>query len=442
MKDTRASARDRLLQLRAVAVRNRWIVLITAVAFCLRLTWLLFANPVPVSDFLEYLQLARDIADHGQYGYPVPTAYRLPFYPAVLAVLVLIRDSVFWLSLFNVALSTSICVLLYAVTRRVGGSQGTSLTAAVICAVYPQFVLLSPVLASEHLVVVLILSSFLVGTSTWGRLTFRMVGTGTLVGLAVLTRGDGAMLGLVVLAFVVTTTWRRYGRGWRPILACVAAFAAGAALVVLPWVVRNEVVMGPGTFLGGNGGQVFWYGHNPDGYGFVPLDQTPMAGLGERDVQRKAWELGLQHVRENPGSVLSSAYHGTTELFAPSLQEYGLFWSSRDADRQLLDHVEPIYATLKTAVVAGAWFLLLVPVLSLLNRRAVGHGLVFTAGAFVLANWLFYAVFFLGNPRYRFVSDVFLAMLAAGVLRVIVAGTGRPTSSADLDVPVRDGRST
>lgn len=416
------------LRLTEVALRNRWIILILLLALSLRLAWLSFAEPLPISDFREYLELARGIADHAQYGYPEPTAYRLPFFPAILALILLVRDSVFWLSAFNVILSTAICFLIYRVTRRVSASRETALVAAGIAAIYPQFVFLSPVLASEHLLIVLVLSAFLVGTGPLARRPWGMLSTGAVIGFATLTRGDGAIFGIVVLGFSMAPLLVDKRHGWRRVIRCAGAFMAGAVLVVLPWIIRNEVVMGPGTGPGGNAGQAFWYGHNPEGYGFVPVSQTPMAGLGERELQRKAWELALTHIRENPESLVDSMVNGTLQIFAPNMQESGLFWSTRNSDRQVAAHVEHLYAPFRGLSVAGAWALLIVPLLSFLNIKAVGRSLVVTAAAFVGTNWLFYAVAFLGHPRYRFVADIFLAMLAAGVIRVVAESHTRPSS--------------
>lgn len=280
---------------------HRWIFGITFVAFIVRLAWLLYAQPVPISDFQQYLDAARNLVEHGQYGYPEPTAYRLPFYPVVLAGLSLISSSVGWLSLCSVVLSASMCVLVYASSRRVEVPRGTGYVAAGICAVYPQFVFFSPVLASEHLLVVLLLVAFLLGTSVGIPRFLRFSLSGLVVGAAVLTRGDAALYGMIVLASSFLAS--REGdetRAWSVQAGQVAAFGAAMLIAVSPWIIRNHIVMGPGTGLGGNSGQVFWYGHNPQGYGFVPLGETPMAGLGERETQERAWELALDYIRENP----------------------------------------------------------------------------------------------------------------------------------------------
>ena len=82
----------------------RLIWLILLLGFALRLAWLLFARPVPVSDFEGYRQLAINLLDRHFFGFSTPKAYRLPGNPAFLALAMLVSRSVIWLSFANVLL--------------------------------------------------------------------------------------------------------------------------------------------------------------------------------------------------------------------------------------------------------------------------------------------------------------------------------------------------
>src|SRR6478672_7311227 len=98
---------------------NRWLLVIVAVALVSRLAWFAYTRPNVVSDYREYLEAARVLRRHARYGYPTPTAHRLPLYPILLAALLLVSSDVAWLSLWSVLLSTAICPLLYVVGRRI-----------------------------------------------------------------------------------------------------------------------------------------------------------------------------------------------------------------------------------------------------------------------------------------------------------------------------------
>lgn len=414
-------------------------------AFSLRLGWLLIAEPIPVSDFAQYQHNAFDLLDHGQYGYPEPTAYRLPLLPLLLAGSAIVSRSAFWLSLTTVTLSTVIVLQISGVVFRLGGSRTAARAAMIIAAVIPQFVLFAPVLASEHLLGVLVLWGLLAATHPRRSLTGRIVRVGLLSGAATLTRGDGALYG-VVLYVIAVMHEARQGLGAMPKARVWvrqgAVFALLFALTVSPWIIRNELIVERGTLLGGNAGQVFYYGHNPIRYGYIPLSETPMAGLSERETQREAWRLGLDYVVENPTSIVTSALLGSSELLSPGLQTYGIYWSTRnerwftdDPDRTATrPDLKSLFDPLRGLSILGAWFLTITAPLALF---AGWTRLLKLVTIFVAANWVFYALIFLGNPRFRYMVDVFLIMAAGRTISVLLKERRRNAGSS-TDAP-QDG---
>ena len=184
---------------------HRSLLLIVALAFVLRLAWFLYSRPIVLSDFRQYLESAQVLRQHGQYGYPTPTAHRLPLYPVLLAGLLLVSSRVAWLSLWSVLLSTAICPLLYVVGRRVGLSLRAALIAALIYAVVPNFVFYTPVLASEYLLAILVLSAFVVASGHRFHPPVRFLVVGILIGAATLTRGDGLVYGVIALVWGIAT---------------------------------------------------------------------------------------------------------------------------------------------------------------------------------------------------------------------------------------------
>src|SRR5262249_22983335 len=127
--------------------------------FAGRLAWMLYAQPEPISDFADYRSLAVDLVEHGQYGFPEPTARRPPGYPFFLAGMMLISRSVWWLSLANVVVSSCTCLLVYLLAKYLFQSTNLALVSAFLCSVNPQFVAYSPTLASENVFPLLILGA-------------------------------------------------------------------------------------------------------------------------------------------------------------------------------------------------------------------------------------------------------------------------------------------
>ena len=144
----------------------------------------------------------------------------------------------------------------------------------VVYALLPNAIFFAPVLASEHLLAVLVLGALLVATSQWAQPPARFLVAGVLTGGATLTRGDGLVYGLVSLVFGLMFLHRSTARGvrlslWWPVVARLGgAFTFGVVIVLAPWVIRNELVIGRGTMLGGRSGVNFFFAHNPQpGFG-------------------------------------------------------------------------------------------------------------------------------------------------------------------------------
>ena len=231
--------------------------MILGLGFLLRLGWLMYARPVPVSDFAGYYSLAENLLDHGFFGFSEPSAYRLPGYPFFLAMMMLISRGVLWLSFTNVLLSTALIALIYAITWRLIPNQKVALIAAGIAAIYPIFVFFAPILASEHLFSLLFFSGLLVLLSPRLPGVLRAVLAGLAFGLAMLVRGE-VIYYLPILALAIFFLFQR----WSQRLSILVIMGACWLLVVFPWYLRNQAVIGPGSGMSTSGGLMFYYGHH------------------------------------------------------------------------------------------------------------------------------------------------------------------------------------
>ena len=96
------------------------IYLIIALAFLIRLGWIVFAPALPISDFAWYDQVAGQVVQ-GR-GYSVggsPTAFRVPGYPLFLAgIYMMFERSLFFAKLASVLLGTLTVFLVYLLGRR------------------------------------------------------------------------------------------------------------------------------------------------------------------------------------------------------------------------------------------------------------------------------------------------------------------------------------
>lgn len=178
------------------------ILVIIGAGFLVRLAWLLHADPVPVSDFHNYRTLALDILDHRQFGYPEPTSFFLPLHPLYLSVFAFFSRSDVWLGFSMVVLGTVSIALIYLGAIKILGTRRAALVAAGVFAFFPTFVAFSPVLATEHLFIVLMLGAVAAVTRLDEAPHLYAVVAGLLVGGAILTRGEAVFYVPATLFFI------------------------------------------------------------------------------------------------------------------------------------------------------------------------------------------------------------------------------------------------
>lgn len=410
--------------------RNHRLILavILLVGLALRLGWLLYARPVPVSDFANYYEVAAGILDHGQFGYPAPSAVRLPGWPMAMAILMLVSQSVLWLSLANVLLSTAACGMVYVLACQLTGRRAAALLAAAGCAVYPTFIFYSPVLASEQLYSVLLLGALIVimrarqSRQAWLR---RSLVAGALLGAACLTRGE-AMIAAPFLALLLIHRQDRHQNPKRLAVVPALAMLAVMALVMIPWYVRNRIVMGSGAGLTTGSGVNLYFGHNPVSYGYHEEPNTLLDDPDEMVRNRAGLDGAMRYIRQNPASLWRSAVLGTAGLF--SRPDYALTWSTRSADGALGHRPAKPLALIypcSRLLAAGWWALAALAALAVLTiRRWAPWGLACVA-LYMAGSWICNAVIGFGCDRFRYPVDHLLIIAAAMTIMLGFDAMGR-----------------
>ena len=197
--------------------------------------------------YTVYYEMAQNILHHaacciGDPGQPdAMYAFRPPLYPLIIDAmcgLSLVSASLF---VIFVALVSTLCVaLVYCITARMA-SLRAALLSACFYAGYPYAFVHDTQPQENVLLNVLSLgmvASLLLGFDTT-KLKYFFV-AGILTGAAVLTRISHSAVGLVLFCVVLWTLRRGHAQAWKASLA----FVMGGLLVVGPWLVRNEVLLG------------------------------------------------------------------------------------------------------------------------------------------------------------------------------------------------------
>jgi hypothetical protein len=371
---------------------------------------MVYATPVPVSDFEEYRQLADGLVRYHQYGYPQSTAYRLPGYSFFMATFVAINRSVTWLSLVNIFLSTALTYLVFSVAWHITGNSRVALVSGWISALNPTFVFFAPILASEHLFTLLVFGGLLTLLSP--RLTppWRSVISGLLLGLAVLTRGEALFyFPVMILASVLYHPDHRK-RYSQPIIIAFIGF-----FIVFPWFLRNRSTFGPGAGLSTSGGVMFYYAHHDRRLDWQTLLKTTLDGLDEVDRSRRGYQLGIEYLRSAgfPTIVIDTLI-STLRLYVPN--GYPVLWSlylprpSPDSPYPLKPLVGSTFFIWLTMM--GYLFIAVLALLSpLFVKKYPAKMWVIPLGV-VTMNWACYALIFTSTSRYRYTAEAMFCILA------------------------------
>lgn len=399
---------------------------VLASAAGLRLAWLAYAQPVPVSDAAHYLNWARQLLAHGQFGHPEPTAYTLPGYPAFLALLWWLHDSVAWLQLAQVGLAVLTAWLVARLAGRLfPGRPRVALLAAAVYALYPSFVFSAPLFLSENLFTPLMLATLLVALGPWPGLP-AAAAAGLLLGAAMYVRGETAVYAPVVFFIFLLDRGRAGERLPRRAAAALVVFLVTVAAIT-PWLLRNQAVMGAAG-LTTNSGLSLYLGNNPHGYNNVHHTPDAPRHLGEVERNRAARRAALEYLSAHPERIPLLVARKTYHLLRPTRMP--VYWASRAEHRagseqggypakdlpglRLWEWVCALgWVGLAGLCLAFPWSL------GMWNRRAG-----WVVGAMLAGNWLLYGVVFVGLARYRYFLEVMLCLVAATVLARWLPGRG------------------
>jgi len=297
-----------------------------AVALCLRIAWILAFESRPVSDFSSYYAYAVSLM-RGE-GYRSDgwlTAYFPPGYPAWLSgVFLLFGPSVFAAKCVNVLLQGASLLLIYAVARRLFASETVGRLALLIYALHPNSVAYVGLLASENLFIPLMLFGYL--CLLWPERRGSDIAAGLVFGWAALTRVQGLLLPLLFFLLTLPAAIRQHAvAGWAR--RCLFAHAA-LALVVLPWVARNYLVVHRPLLTTTTGVNLF-IGNNPDANGeyvwTARMNAMVPPSTDEVPADLICATLACRFIREHPGRIIALL---PSKLYLLYLTDWdGILWT-------------------------------------------------------------------------------------------------------------------
>lgn len=236
--------------------RMPWMLLLLIVLLAFFLRWGVWMKNLTdftlKGDALNYHIMAHQIVEDGVYGYALgrksgePNAYVTPGYPLFLsAVYAVVEDPYRQISVvrgIQVLVGSLTCVLAYLVVHRLLRRNDVALLTAFFVAIYPPYVQSAIQLLTEVLALAtLLLYGWLAVVAFETRKAAHHFAAGVALALHVLVRP--VLLPVAILPFLFALRSEAWRGRWREWATAGAWTAFGFVLLMLPWWVRNAVVL-------------------------------------------------------------------------------------------------------------------------------------------------------------------------------------------------------
>ncbi len=275
------------------------LALIVALGLGLRAYRVVEPLGAPGADSHAYYALSKALYTEGSYGGPTfrdssdwspgaPLLYAAAFYATGGP-----REGV--ARIVEALLGAAAIVVVFLLGERLGG-RTAGLIAALGVAVYPPFIHSTGELMSEPPAILTLPAAVL--TFLWAGERERLRAwllPGFLFGLTAMIRPEYALVGAAFAALAAIRVGR--ARGWRPGLTGAALLVVAFLLPVVPWTVRNAVVLGRLVPISTGDGKALYVGT------YLPADgdyQRVKALLAERYLHRSLAPGSAALARVNP----------------------------------------------------------------------------------------------------------------------------------------------
>jgi 4-amino-4-deoxy-L-arabinose transferase-like glycosyltransferase len=371
------------------------------------------------SDEREYLFMAHQLLERGIFqDSNGDRAIRAPLYPIMTAGLLwVVGDAILVLHCIGCLLGTVVVWLVYRLSLRLGAGEPQALWSAGIASFYPGLVIYSTLLQNETVYIVFFLMAILSLLSLFR--TPRLapaLALGLWGGLAALTRP--VFLGfLPVMAALLL--WH-HRRDLRQAIVPLVGAALVAALVIVPWTIRNAEVVGSCVLIASGGGNSLLAGNNPYSTGTLAggdkFDRWFAEQLRARGINEPS-ALG-ETTRSTVSAAIAGDYMTSHPLstLAISLRKSYIFWIYPIAHSST-------YVPIQLVAVAADILLLAAVVIGVAGLPRKGTGDVLLWGALIYF-WLVQAVLH-AEARFRLPLVPLLAVMAGGGLAMLADAAGR-----------------
>jgi 4-amino-4-deoxy-L-arabinose transferase-like glycosyltransferase len=283
--------------------QKRFLLIVLAGAFLLRLLWVLYVPYEPTSDYLWYHQRAIDLSQGQVYGVNgQPSAFWPVGYPFFLSLIYRVFGArLIFGQLVNILLGCLSVYLTFLLAQRFF-SERIARAAALIMALFIGQIYYTALLCSEILSQTLFLLGLYLGLRAVAekRPLLWLLLSGLCTGLGVLAR---PVVGVIVPALLLVWLFQRVGLVRSLVSAALVSLAL--CLTIAPWTIRNYRVFHQFVPVSTNAGIGFWWGNNLNATGSFHLydyaeSQELMNLPGETERNRESFRRGFAFIRQHP----------------------------------------------------------------------------------------------------------------------------------------------
>ena len=279
-------------------------------AFLVRFVCIICCEYHLCSDAAEFWKIARNIiAGKGFLLNGLPTAYRMPGFPGVLALFGFASDNMVWLRSVLALCEVATGVFIYLLGKEHFGRK-PAIVAFAVWSLLPISVVQPLLFLSEGLFTALFMALLLVVIRP-ASLRTTVIG-GLLCGLLILVKQHMLLFPAVFAAVLLV---RREQPG--VVLKHLFIFSVIAAVTVVPWAIRNKHHFGAYT-LSTNGGQNLYIGNNPSATGSyynLPPEMYPPVGK-EMESDGVLKKQAVSYIIHNPVAVMKTVPKKIAFLFS------------------------------------------------------------------------------------------------------------------------------
>lgn len=231
--------------------KQNYYKIVTAVAILLSILWIIFVNSKPYSDFSYYNNVAKQVANGGQWG----DTYTSVGYSIVLGFVYKIFGSgIMVAKVFNLVLTFLSYVIFYRLLKKIHISEGRKKFIYTVFVFFPNNIFYNSLVGTEILFTTILLIITLIYFSDF---RYKYIIIGVLTGLNAMIKPFFMVFFFAIILLEVINKRKFLVPLRNGIIVLILSL-----ITIAPWCYRNTKLVGETTFISNNGGIVLYINNN------------------------------------------------------------------------------------------------------------------------------------------------------------------------------------